>query len=311
MPFTEAWIIKMNERFESDRDALFSAYRQSGDHESLGLGMRALGRGDYDEMRKYIAKMLGQPVFIRSTITGFQDINEEESEDSEKEFPVNGSVNDKDEKANDEKNVGHEQQCDVSPKKVEPLSVSSESVRPPVADKTFIDVVHSPEPKIHSENVVTKNAKLVIELVETVDDRQCDPATCVDCRPIPYPDQPKIAPGCRMIYAGPGSGKTYAIQQIRNQFKGRIKVWDTDHMTKDSCVPPRSLIFTNRSDIFASYETGVKIAFLPYRNHWLKQCLVKCPHAVTRWYDDVVANIRRSIVIRGDCWLSDRISFVM
>lgn len=304
---SEKWIIKMNERFEIDHSALFDAYRHSGDHESLGLGLKALGQCDYDSVKYYHSRMLAQPNFRETFVTckNTNDVynNMKQKQDQEQQAMATYV----EQKAKDLPIVNQSQDLiDKTVSCVEDKQSSSEQVSnimPPVVM----------EPVIHRENVIIKTDDLVtIELVDSeVDDSVCDPATCVVCEAIPYPLQPKISPGCVVVYGGPGSGKTKCIRDIRRRYGKRANVWDTDHMSKDTVVPPQSLIFTNRPDIFASYNTGVKIAFVPYRRHWIRQCLEKCAHTKDSWFDDMITNIRRSLVIRENCFMSDRLLFSM
>lgn len=319
--FTEKWIIHLNELFENDREALYKAYRRCGDHESLGLGLKALGQKDYPLMKTYLSKMLSQPQIVReTTVTDhnaeefYNDKKKEQEEFSDYVNNLERPSSTKELEKNSNIDIKHEDVLKVlrsNDKKDEPLQKSLEctsvhnikksgSVEPPVAK----------EPLIHSENVIIKE-QLTVVLVESKDDCPCDPATCSSCKPIPYPDQPTISPGCVVIYAGPGSGKTESIRNIRRRYARRVSVWDTDHTTRDSKIPSKSLVFTNRPDIFSSYNTGVKIAFIPYRRHWIRQCLEKCPHAKDKWFDDMITNIRRSLVVRENCYLSDRVRFEM
>lgn len=165
-------------------------------------------------------------------------------------------------------------------------------------------------PRIHKENLIVTNQDIVVDLVDHTDEEDvCDPATCVDCTALPYPEIPEIGSDCVVIYGGPGSGKTECIKNIRKKRGKTVIIRDTDHLKSGQKVPANSVLFTNRHDIFNKYHGGLKIAFLPFRRHWLRQCLEKCPDTKDSWYDDTVGNIRRSLVIRRNCYLSDCILF--
>lgn len=309
----------MNERFNADHQSLFDAFRESGDFTLLNSGLRALGANDYTKMKDIRNKMTKRTPVRETSVNPHNYDDEYEREEREREQYF---------KKLDRERLAEQKASNVSsrcqPKKVDEFDpwdlVSKDDLRTRLGSTAEIDSSHAlsvmppvaKEPRIHRENVIITDAEVTVEMVENVDfNGKCDPSTCVDCKPLSYPLQPKISPGCTMIYGGPGSGKTVCIKNIRHRYGRRVNVYDTDHLTEDCVIPGKSLIFTNRPDIFSSYKTGVKIAFIPYRRHWIRQCLEKCPHTIDRWFDDMITNIRRSFVVRRNCYLSDCIRFEM
>lgn len=136
---------------------------------------------------------------------------------------------------------------------------------------------------------------------------RCDPGDCEDCQPLPRPFIPKIGSGSVVIYAGPGSGKTTLIASVKKA--KRSTIYDTDHMKIGEEVPANSLLFTDRPDIVKSYH-GVKIAFVPYKKHWMRLCLKKYPQATEQWFHDQQRYLIGCLLLRRNSHISDCVRLI-
>lgn len=165
----------------------------------------------------------------------------------------------------------------------------------PLADRTF-QYVNCVEV---SPNVYTDVC------IKTAVEPACDLVTCTACEPLP-PESPleiKTPPGL-CIYSGPGNGKTELISSLPIHYRGLV--YDTDHYRGP--VPSRSLLITNRPDVFEAYP-GLKLAHLPSRSVWLQRCRSKCGERVQpSWFDDVRPFIHDCLLIRSDLYLGQLVT---
>jgi hypothetical protein len=133
----------------------------------------------------------------------------------------------------------------------------------------------------------------------------CTMEDSCECTPLPANQIPEFeSPTGLCIYSGPGNGKTTLISGLDSNYRGIVR--DTDHMRIGESVPPRSILFTNRSDVFRSFP-GVKICHLPHRNVWLERCRTKCENCDDKWYSDVLACVGKCFILYSDCYLTDLI----
>lgn len=333
------WIIKMNRRFENDHERIQSAFRNSLDFKNFALAKKYFSQCDYVNMNHHIELMEKNCADFTRYTQDMLPSNTEEEEDTVDTPPVSvvqrEEVRDEEfvdlsefvirhyDKHHDDLSLMFKQ----SVKKIPSEDVSSTSDDSSSQENDLPDVTPSTSrragkthhkfgefkgvPKVERRNLVTSNLR--VELVENMDDKRfelCDPATCVDCKALLYPNLPKIMRDSVIVYAGPGSGKTESIKELRRRYGFRITIRDTDHMKIGDIVPSRSILFTNRPDVLMNYD-GIKIAFLPYRRHWIQQCSSKCPGTMDSWYDDVVNLLRDCVLVRRNCYLSECISFAM
>lgn len=133
----------------------------------------------------------------------------------------------------------------------------------------------------------------------------CDLVTCEACEPLPTSSSLEIeAPPGLCIYSGPGNGKTELINTLPLHYRGLV--YDTDHFRGP--VPSRSLVITNRPDVFEAYP-GLKLAHLPSRAVWLQRCRTKCGDKVQpSWFDDVRSRIHDCMLIRSNLFLGQLIT---
>lgn len=327
------WIIKMNRRFEDDHERMQQAFRKSLDFTNFGLAKKYFSQCDYVNMNHHIALMEKNcadfthysqdklPLQKDSVDTPPVPIVEKEEVREEVVNLSDFVIRHYDKHHDDLSLMFRENVKSVTPEEVSECTDSSTSdnlhdVTPSISRRMGKDHHnHFGEfkgvPDVEKRNLVTSNLR--IELVENMDAKRfelCDPATCVDCKALSYPNLPKISRDCFVVYAGPGSGKTQCIKELKRTYGNRITVRDTDHMKIGDVVPSKSLLFTNRPDVLMNYD-GVKIAFLPYRRHWITQCSSKCPGTMDSWYDDVVNLLRDCILVRRNCYLSECIDFAM
>lgn len=166
-------------------------------------------------------------------------------------------------------------------------------------DTYIADVLCKPVTNIvYEQDIVRENNFTPVEL--------CNIVTCTKCDPLPYGADIVTDSTSLVIYAGPGSGKTTAIMQLDPAFRG--SVYDTDHMRPNQIVNRHSVILTNRPEVLVN-SLGTKLAFLPFKRHWMKQCLTKCPNAKEKWYHDVCKILKGTHVIRRNCFFRDAIKF--
>lgn len=108
--------------------------------------------------------------------------------------------------------------------------------------------------------------------------------------------------GC-CIYAGPGSGKTTLVEKIPSQYRGMIV--DTDDLQSGYRIPPRSIVFTNRPDVLASFP-GVRIAVIPVFATWYHRCKDKCgDRTKPSWYLDLLKTLSHTFVLRTEKYFAD------
>lgn len=116
---------------------------------------------------------------------------------------------------------------------------------------------------------------------------------------LPIFEQPT---GC-CIYAGPGSGKTTLVEKIPSQFRGLVI--DTDNLQPGYQIPPRSIVFTNRPDVLASFP-GVRIAVIPVFATWYQRCKEKCgDRTKPSWYLDLLKTLSRTFILRTEKYFAD------
>lgn len=305
----------MNRNWDRDHKSIFDALQQSGDFENFHLALKCLANEDYNQMKKHISMMVNESIAIlieKSDIEEVAKIDEDETLNAKNEIL---SVD----KQTKEGSVQVSDQLCALPSSILSEDVASKKLRS--VERKYVEKDHffraldtesdvtpsvSARPRIFHENFCLR--KITIELSKyDVDEHlgieHCDPADCTSCVALPYPLAPQIGRDSLLIYAGPGSGKTEWIKSLRlRRYFGRI--FDTDHMSPGFKVPPKSLVFTNRPDVLEQYD-GTKIAFLPFRRHWLRLCSTKCPNVHDSWYDDAIRRIHGCILIRRNAYIGD------
>lgn len=134
----------------------------------------------------------------------------------------------------------------------------------------------------------------------------CDQVYCETCEPLSYDIELQIEQPLGMcIYAGPGTGKTFLLSKLPLEI--RDVIYDTDHYRGN--VAPRSIVLTNRPDVFEKYQ-GLKIAILSSKRTWLARCREKCGDRVQdTWYSDVLKSVYNCFIIASDKHLSDLFAF--
>lgn len=152
------------------------------------------------------------------------------------------------------------------------------------------------------ERATVEQASATLSSGTQLTTQQCDQVTCVTCEPLSYDVELEVQePLGLCLYAGPGTGKTHLISKLPIEY--RSVVYDTDHYKGP--VAPRSILITNRPDVFVKYQ-GAKIAIISSRKTWLDRCRVKCGHRVKdQWYSDVLKCIYNCFVIVSDKYLSE------
>lgn len=164
--------------------------------------------------------------------------------------------------------------------------------------------------QIHANNTLINPHSVTEILLKTekpLRDR-CDPAECSSCIALPPKEIIEIPPSAVVVYAGPGSGKTHLQSTVDKRYRGHI--YDTDHMKPGQSVSPFGVVFTNRPDLANRHaKRGLVFAFIPYRSHWMKLCLMKCPGAKQSWFADLGSYIQSSFVVRRNSFLSQVLRF--
>lgn len=328
------WIIKMNRRFEDDHERILAAFQKSMDFKNFSLAKKAFAACDYSVMNHHIGLMekgcFDTTNYHTTTFTS-------EVEHQTKQTPTTSVIKAEEQCQEEFVDLSQfiikhydksfdDESLVFKPKEIDSISEedsdapSEECSIPYDARDDLFSVTPSAKrrcgkfqgvPDVERRNVVTSN--LTIQLVENMDESRfehCDPAVCTDCVALSYPDLLKISSNCVVIYSGPGAGKTECIKDLRRTFGRKITIRDTDHLKSTDVVPKNSVLFTNRADVLMSYD-GAKIAFLPYRRHWIDQCSSKCAGTLDSWYDDVVNLLNGCILVRRNCYLSECISFAM
>lgn len=179
------------------------------------------------------------------------------------------------------------------------------------ATTSEVDYIVETAPEFFEEPVVFERVHYlspekpsVITIIETksIPVANCDQVTCTECDPLDYKTELEIkTPHGLCVYAGPGSGKSHLLSKLPKKY--RHVIYDTDHYRGP--VAPRSILLTNRPDVFEKYK-GIKIALLPSKRVWIDRCRVKCGDRVKdQWYSDVLKRIYNCFVIVTNKYLSE------
>lgn len=164
--------------------------------------------------------------------------------------------------------------------------------------------------QLHRNNTLVNprsTTEILLKTERSIEGR-CDPVVCTQCSPLPESVVPSIPASSVVVYAGPGSGKTYLESTVKPAYRGNL--YDTDHMTADTSVASHSVVFTNRPDIARAHSKhGVVFAFVPFQAHWMKLCLTKCSNANQQWFADLGRTIQGSFVVRRNSFLSSVLRF--